>query len=181
MTTKPRCVLLDATPILALHATDAWDAFVAAYDVVVPEIVAADEALFHSRDGLTGFSQPIDLTGDIENKRITIASATTEDLLRLNGLLDGTFDIHDGEREALALMLCREEYEEIVFCCGDRAAIYVACVIGCGERCLSLEELLQLVGHSRTLSHPMTKAFMDAHTRRGSEYRITGIGLRSSQ
>ena len=25
-----------------------------------------------------------------------------------------TFDIQDGEREALALMLCREEYEEIV-------------------------------------------------------------------
>jgi hypothetical protein len=178
---KPRCVLLDATPIIALHATDAWGPFIAAYDVVVPEIVATNEALFHSRDGLTGFSHPIDLAADIENGRIITASATTEDLLRLNELLDGTFDIHDGEREALALMLCREEYEEIVFCCGDRAAVYVACIIGCGERCLSLEELLQLAGQSRTLNHPMTKAFMDTHTRQGSEYRITGVGLRSSQ
>jgi len=178
---KPRCVLLDATPILALQATDAWDAFTAAYEVVVPEIVAANEALFHSRDGLTGFSQSIDLAADIESGRISIASATVDDLLRLNELLDGTFDIHDGEREALALMLCREEYEDIAFCCGDRAAVYVACIIGCGDRCRSLEELLQLVGQSRTLGHSMTEAFMDTHTRQGSEYRITGVGLRHSR
>ena len=103
------------------------------------------------------------------------------DLTRLSDMLDGTFDIHDGEREALALMLCREEYEEHAFCCGDRAAVYVACIIGCGERCRSLEELLQLVGQSRRLAHSMTKAFMDTHTKQGSNYRITRVGLRDPE
>jgi hypothetical protein len=63
--TRPKYVLLDAGPIIGLHAVGAWEEFLSRYDVVVPETVKQDEALFHSEDPLTGFHTPIDLDADL--------------------------------------------------------------------------------------------------------------------
>lgn len=174
---KPRCVLCDASPVIALHEAGAWGAFILAYAVVLPETVVS-EVHYHSRDEYTGDRVPVDLNGDIASGAITVASATTEDLLALHGRLDGTLELHDGESEALALLTSCEEFEEHTFCASDHVAIEVACLVGIGERCLSLEELLEAIGHRKTLSHEMKKAWMDEWKRKGSELRVTGTGLR---
>ena len=57
--TKPKYVLLDAGPIIGLHAAGVWREFLYKYEVVVPETVKQNEALFHSEDPLTGFHEPI--------------------------------------------------------------------------------------------------------------------------
>lgn len=174
---KPRCVLCDASPVIALHEADAWGAFISAYAVVLPETVVS-EVHYHSRDEYTDDRVPIDLSGDIASGAIRMVSATTGDLLALHGRLDGTLELHAGESEALALLASHEEFEEHAFCASDKVAIEVACLIGIGERCLSLEELLEAIGHRRTLGHEMKKAYMDEWKRKGSELRVTGTGLR---
>jgi hypothetical protein len=42
--------MLDAGPIIGLHELGIWTDFAQRYEVVIPQVVCEDEALFHSRD-----------------------------------------------------------------------------------------------------------------------------------
>jgi hypothetical protein len=63
--------LLDAGPIIGLHELALWQQFTQLYDVAVSETVLSQEALFHSRDELSGFHERIDLERDSQNRMIT--------------------------------------------------------------------------------------------------------------
>jgi hypothetical protein len=61
MSGKPRLLLLDAGAVFAALRFDAWEALVAAYEVIVPSVVVRVEAIFYvnlqeerSQLGLTG-------------------------------------------------------------------------------------------------------------------------------
>jgi len=169
-----RCLILDAGPIIGLHELGIWDVFCERYDVVVPRIVLEDEALFHSRDEVTGFSSAISLTTDVTEGHVVVGSASLMEVAAIATRLESALELHEGELEALALLTSHEEFDEHVFCTADGAAIQGACLLGIGERCESLEELLDVAGLRKRLSWRFTREFMTRNKREGSERRIIG-------
>lgn len=147
---------------------------------MVSEIVADDEALWHSRDEVTGARTTISLRDAEAQGLISIEAASTGELLSLTSRFDDVFarGLHDGELEALALLAERQDFGETIFCAGDGAAIQAAAMLGMDERSDSLEALLEVVGLSKKLDWPLTKAFHHKHRRDGLENRLSGLGLR---
>lgn len=174
---RPRCLILDAGPIIALHEHGVWFDFCERFEVVVPRIVFESEVLFHSRDEATGFSATITLTTDVAEGRIVVGSASLVQLAAVADVFSEALELHDGELEALALLTLDEAFEEHVFCTADGAAIQGACLLGIGERCESLEGLLEAVGLRKSLSWRFTREFMAKNKREGGERRIVGHGL----
>jgi len=144
--------------------------------VVVPQLVLDDEALFHSKDAITGLSQPIDLAGDVGAGRVLVAAASLTTISRVASRFTDAIELHDGELEALALLTQDEDYDEHVFCSADGAAIEGACMLGLTDRCMSLEELLGMVGLGRQVPWRFTKGFAERHKSEGGERAITGFG-----
>jgi hypothetical protein len=175
---RPRCLILDAGPIIGLHDLGIWTVFCERCDVVVPRIVLDDEALFHSCDEMTGFSEKIALADDVAEGRIVVGSASLNELAVVAATFSAALELHDGELEALALLTLHEEFHEHVFCTADGAAIQGACLLGVAERCESLEELLAVVGLVKSLTWRYTREFMAKNKREGGERRITGFGTR---
>jgi hypothetical protein len=175
---RPHCLILDAGPIIGLHELGAWAPFLERYEVVIPQLVLDDEALFHSKDAATGLSQPIDLASDVRAGRVVVGSAGLAVFSRVASRFTDALELHDGELEALALLTQDDIYVEHVFCSADGAAIEGACMLGLTERCASLEELLGMVGLGRAVSWRFSKKFTDLHKREGGERAVAGFGLR---
>jgi len=176
---RPRCLILDAGPIIALHEFGIWGVFCERFEVVVPRIVLEDEALFHSRDEVTGFGETIALADDVAEGRILVDSVSLEELAVVAATFSAALELHAGELEALALLTLHEEFIEHVFCTADSAAIQGACLLGIAERCESLQELLAAVGLRKSLPWRFTREFMARNKREGGERRITGFGMQT--
>ena len=172
------CLILDAGPIIGLHELGAWKTFLDRYEVVVPQLVLDDEALFHSKDAATGHSEPIALAADVGAGRVLVAAASLTAIFRVASRFSDAIELHDGELEALTLLTQDESYVEHVFCSADGAAIEGACMLGLTDRCTSLEGLLDMVGLGRKVPWRFTKGFMELHKREGGERAVTGFGLR---
>lgn len=177
---KPKCVLLDAGPVIALHEAGVWTQFCERYGVLVPESVVEDEALWHSEDAVTGFRETIDVRQDEKAGRVGVVSAGFHELTRVAEKFSAGFmdALHEGELEALAILAHRDELNECVFCSGDGAAIQAAVMAGLGERCLALETLLDRAGLRKPLKWAFTDDFFYHHRQRGQENLITGFGIR---
>ena len=171
-------MILDAGPIIGLHELGAWKTFLDRYEVVVPQLVLDDEALFHSKDAATGHSEPIALAADVKTGRVLVAAASLTAISRVASRFTDALELHDGELEALALLTQDESYLRHVFCSADGAAIEGACMLGLTDRCLSLEGLLDMVGLGRKVPWRFTKEFTERHKREGGERAVSGFGLR---
>lgn len=88
---KPKCVLLDAGPVIALHYAGVWEQFCKRYDVVVPEIVADNGALWHSKDEVTSARNIINLRDAKAKGLISIEAASTGELHSLTSRFDDVF------------------------------------------------------------------------------------------
>jgi len=171
-------LILDAGPIIGLHELGAWKAFLERCEVVAPQLVLDDEALFHSKDAAAEHSEPMDLAADVGTGRVLVAAASLTAISRVASRFTDVIELHDGELEALALLMQDESYVGHVFCSADGAAIEGACMLGLTDRCMSLEELLGMVGLSRRVSWRFTKGFTERHKHEGVERVVTGFGLR---
>jgi len=170
-------LILDAGPVIGLHELGVWHAFLARYEVVLPQSVLEDEALFHSADAASGMREPIDLAAQVTWGQITVASADARDLVTVASRFSAAIELHEGELEALALLTQHEEFADHVFCSADGAAIEAACMVGLSDRCDSLEELLTMAGLGRPVHRRFSKDFMDRHKREGGARAVTGYGL----
>jgi hypothetical protein len=173
---RGRCVLLDANVVIALHAAGLWDRLVVSCEVIVPETVA-DESRFHSVD-LGGFSSPIDLRADAETERITLVSASAQDVLDTQGRFAPWFLelVHPGELEALAVLMA-SAMAECEFCSADGAAVRAAAMLGLGERCVCLRDVLDGVGLGRDLGRQFGADFLREFLEAGRRDRLRGFGL----
>ena len=172
--TRPKYVLLDAGPIIGLHAAGVWPDFLAKYEVVVPETVKQDEALFHSPDPLTGFHIQIDLEADVKAGRLRVASAGSTDMQVVATAFAGQLELHDGELEGLTLLVRDTTYEDYFFCSADGAPIQAAAMLELDERCTSVETLLSSIGLTKPLEKKYTHAFLQEHLKQGRIARVTG-------
>ena len=177
MSGKPKLFLLDAGPVIGLHELGLWHEVLRRAQVVVPSIVAEQEAEFW--DAGDGVGHPIDLHADAKAGHLQIACADTADIIAILARLDHVVQqsVHAGEAEALALLACWDS-EKPELCTADGAAVRAACLLGLADRVVSLEVVLRRIGLGPP---PLRAKYSDAKVRgwvaKGRQMRIRGEGL----
>lgn len=85
--TRAKCILLDAMIIITAHKQGIWLPLVDAFKIMVPSIIARDEALFYSeKEG--GIPKEINLSDLITKEKITELTATVDELKNLSDLFE---------------------------------------------------------------------------------------------
>ena len=150
---KSRLVILDANVIIEAFRGDFWNPLIAQYQIHVTSIVLHGEALYYQDK--KGQRVQIDLNSVVASGKVKEISASTKDVLDLEGRVNPTFmdRIDDGEKEALALLLSGA-YSEFRFCTGDTRAIKALASLNLGAYGISLEELLVKIRLQNRLPHP---------------------------
>lgn len=174
---KPTAVLLDANVIIESFRVSVWDAIVNELDIYIPSIVVNEvHDLPNSRKRNY---VPVDLSPYIEKEQITRIEATVEELIDLKTTYDDVFlnkELHDGEEEALALANA-DRPGSALLCTSDGAAIQAIAMIDMRHKAISLEELLEKIGHTKRLRRQYDKAFLDENLEIGSIAMIMGTDL----
>ena len=175
--TKLRYLLLDANIIIESYKLDTWMHLIDRYNVIVPSIVAHDEAKFYSRKA-GGIPESIDLPRLIGDGKITEVTATLDEISDLYAVFDSLFAsrIDAGEAEALALIKAGR-VEDALFCTSDAAAIKSIAMLGMSDRAISFERILSECGVTKRLENWFTEQFFRDLLRKGSINWLTGQGL----
>ena len=148
--TQPLLVLADANVIIELHKLGLWRHILQNCQVYTTSSIAKHEAEFYKPRKSS--KVPIKIQEDIESGSLHILEASVEDLARLYDIFEETFlaSIHDGEREALAL-IAANKHEDCLFCTSDGPAIQALVMIRKDTLGLSLEKLLRNNGFSNKI------------------------------
>ena len=175
---KPRICLLDAGPVIELHRLGIWEAVVDRTLLIVPSIVAREEALFW--DSGEGIGRAINLVPLIESGTIEEIAADIDQLTATKALFDPSLvdSIHAGELEALSILRTWPDDDRPAFCTGDRLATIALCLLGFSTLAVSLEELLDRIGLGRELGRPFQRDMMKAWIEEGTQRLLRGEGLK---
>lgn len=158
---KSRLVILDANVIIRAFAGNFWNALVNRFEIHVNSIVLHEEVYFYVND--KGGKIPIDLLGELAAGNIQEITATLQEVASLVDKVNPNFmdRIHDGEQEAIALLLTGR-FDDFRYCTGDTRAIKALGSLSLGALGISLEELLEAVGQKSKLPDPSySKATFD--------------------
>jgi hypothetical protein len=169
---KSRLVLLDANILIQLFELKIWPRLIERFEIIVAETVLA-EADFFFEDGA---AVKIDLRPDIESRRIRIVSVDTAAVQVFLARFEPNYleKLDPGEAESLAYVVSNNDGSLI--CSADRIVFRALGNLSLKERGISLEEILQQCGLSRTLASQFTKAFREHWTRRGTQEHFKGLG-----
>jgi hypothetical protein len=176
MPKKPLVFLLDAGPVIRLHQLGLWDSVVERAELVLPEIIARNEAQYWTaEDG----RRHIDLSSQERQKSIRIIDVDATELAATQAIFDASIrdSVHDGEMEALTVI---RSWEGPLprFCTADRLATIALCLLGFAETAVSLEKLLEHVGLGRTIGPKWYReSAMQEWLKEGRARRITRQGL----
>lgn len=177
MPKRPRLLLLDAVAVVAAFEVGAWDQLVAAYEVVIPSVVA-DEAHFYlkPRDGRR---YPIDLPAMEARGTIRVVEMSLGEISTLLARFDGSFSgrIHAGEAEALAYLASVDEDADIRLVTSDKAALIATALLDLGHRSMCLGDALRGCGLTKRLEPQHEAAYHRACIAEGNQMRIQGKGL----
>lgn len=174
MTKRLAFLLIDANIIIEAFRLGVWDALVSHCDIYLPEVMLT-EALYYIDSTQT--RHPINLDPYSQSGAVTVI---TVELSTAQAFLD-RFDplyrdtLHDGEAAALAYLF--EQDESWTFCSADKIAFRVLGNANRSEQGLSLEEVLNTIGFSRTVGKQFTAAFRKKWTHQGFEEGLAGNGL----
>jgi len=170
---KFQFLLLDAGPVIKLFELGIWDEFIKKCDVTITRTIA-NEAKWASQD----FE---DIRIDIESYEnqglVKIADLSPSDIKPFIERFNAAYStiIHDGEKEVLAFL--NNSRENWLLCSSDGAVFKVLGLIGKSEQGISLQEIFEQIGLSRTLEWKYTREFREKHTRIGQMDSIQGKGL----
>ena len=165
--------------VIKAHELAIWRDLKSKISIVIPSTVVNNEAFYF--DTIRGERRfPINLSGDIATGMIAEEAATPEELRNLLNIFDdNTIEmIHDGEKEALALIY-GGRFGGALFCTSDIPAIRALGLMGCPDNGISLEEILKNIGLQKPLEPHYTQSFFNHHLSRGRRDRITRTGLRN--
>ncbi|MCK5117277.1 MAG: hypothetical protein KAR44_11805 [Candidatus Aegiribacteria sp.] len=170
---KPRLVILDADVVIHLNEIGKWDAILESYDIILPEIVAMQEADYFD-DG-TGCNKTIPIQSCIEKGIIQIEHADQSEIIsiqeKLGSTFEANFDVHIGELEAMAVLI-RYNTPETAICTGDTAAVIALCWLDLSERIVSLESLLARCGHTASVRRNFSEEALKVKIKRASVFKI---------
>ncbi|HNQ24299.1 MAG TPA: hypothetical protein PKK06_14525 [Phycisphaerae bacterium] len=171
---KLRFLLLDANVVIQLFQLGLWKHFVNKCDVLLTKTVAEEAQFYFDADG----QHAIDLTDNINSKRIQVVDVPPGDVLRFRDRFSPVYAerLDPGEADCLTYLLASAD--PCMVCSGDAIVFRTLARLDLAERGLSLEEALGQIGFGRRLPDHFTKRFREAWTRQGQEERIRGIGLR---
>ncbi len=176
--TVPKCVLLDANVIIESYETGAWDNLIQRIDVVVPSIIADDEALFFKRE-YNSMPEAINLRRLGQERRITVQEATLAEMQAVLGQFDKNFGsrIHAGELEALAIINNRKRSGSL-FCSADAMAIKALVVLGHAASGISFEKLLSQSGLSRKMREQQySESFFQQQIKLGNQILVQNLKI----
>jgi hypothetical protein len=180
--TRVKCVLLDAMIIITAHQEGIWLPLTEAFEIIVPSIIARDEVFFYSeKEG--SIPKEINLPDLTAKGKITELMATVDELKNLSGFFDPVFieGLHDGESEALAILLSGRT-KEAYFCSSDAKAIQALAMIGLSEQGVSFEELIKASGLTRPLpGQHYSENYFKKMIKLGQANRITRTGMKKKE
>jgi len=173
---KFKLLLLDANVVIHLFRLGVWQRVIELCDVHLARTIVESEAQFYETDD--GERQYFDLRPHVNTGEVAVFDVTPSDLAAFRGSFDPSYfeKLDPGETESLAYLLNLKETGWI--CSADKIVFRVLGNHYSGQYGISLEEVLQAVGLGRKLPRQFTKTFREEWTRKGSEERIRGIGLR---
>ena len=169
-----RLLLLDANVILQLHAIARWEAVVERCEVLITEAIR-DEALYYE-DASSGEQVEIDLQPDIDRGQIILVRVPLDVTSRFCERFSPTFaqKLDPGEAEALAHLA--DVQPACSICSADKIVWRTLGVLGLGEQGLSLEEVLDRIGMSCSVSRDFGRGYREQWTQRGFEEGLQGEG-----
>lgn len=172
---QPRSLLLDADIVIKAYQLGIWDSLKRRCRIAVVAIVAYQEAkYFKSGRG----TQQIRLSEQVAGREVCCLEATAEELICAVADFASAFTdaLHDGEKEALALLV-GGRFPEYSFCTGDINAIQAAGMLGVDSHLVSFETLIKELGLGTSLRNPLppplTEATLRHHIEMGKTRRIT--------
>jgi hypothetical protein len=175
---KLKLLILDANVVIRLHELGLWQTVVAKCDVHLSRIVIDDEVkYYHGRDR----DKLVDLSPDVAAGRVQVFEVQLDDIREFQHRFDPTYleRLDPGEAESLAYML--KSQEDYLISSADSIVYKVLGNLNMSEQGISLEELLQKIGHGRADSPwQFSKAFREKYTREGQQDSVTGFGDQSS-
>jgi hypothetical protein len=176
---KLKLLILDANVVIRLHELNLWQTVTAECEVYLSRIVIDDEVkYYHGRDR----DQLVDLSPDVQAGRLHVFDVEMDDIKRFQDRFDPTYveRLDAGEAESLAHML--RSQEEYLISSADSIVYKVLGNLNMAEQGISLEEILQKIGHGLADSlWQYSKAFREKWTQEGQRDAITGLGDQSSR
>lgn len=171
-------IVLDAGIVIKLFELGVWDQVVKQCDVHLSKVVADQEASFHSPTDDLPHGQPIDLSGDIAESRISVFQCSLSQVTNFQQRFDQNYaqDLDPGELESLAWLFSQQK--ECLICSGDAIVFRVLGVTGRADQGISLQEILDRIGLSKSLSWQYKKEFREQKSNQGSIDQMQGRGLK---
>ena len=171
-------LVLDAGVVIKLFELGLWEQVITQCDVHLSKVVADQEVHFHSPSDDQPHGQPIDLSGDIESRRVQVFECGLSQIANFQQRFDQNYaqDLDPGELESLAWLYSHQQ--DCSICSGDAIVYRVLGLTGRTDQGISLQEILDKIGHSRSLTWPYTKEFRQQKSKQGSIDQMQNRGMR---
>lgn len=172
MVKKFRFLLFDANIIIELFKQEIWNEVIHRCDIWFGETVAFDETLYYETvrgDRVWLRKEDIVVRGKVTlfSLRQSLVKST------LKPIIDGSSisidDIDPGEAELLTMMLLARK--NFLICSSDKIIFRFLGLKLLGEKGISLEEILDLIGLGRSLKHEYMKHYREKWTDKGFQER----------
>lgn len=169
-----KLLILDACVVIYLHELGLWEAITTSCDVHLSRIVINEVKYYEDDQGLR---IPVDLSQDEREGRLSVFDTELDDIRRFQGRFDPTYleRLDAGESESLAFML--RSNQSFLISSSDSIVYKVLGNLNMGEQGISLEEIVQCIGRSRSdLLRQYRKEFRKKCTQDGQRDSIIGLG-----
>ncbi len=171
---KRKLIILDANVIIHAHELGVWNHLVNQYDVCIVGVVIDDEAKYFQSQ--TGIKTDIDLKKSESEGKIQRLDPELSHTQKIFKEYKEVFvkGLDPGERDAITI-LNSDNFDEHLFCSGDKSAIKAVAVINKTFNIISLEKLLKDSGQSG-VAKKLKHEFLESYTK---QYITAGTTERS--
>ncbi len=135
-------IIFDANVIICLHKFSLRKQVTHSCNAAITPIIKHEARFYRDEQGV---KKPIELSQDIESKKVEEIPVSLKDFSCLDDILNNFFlkSIDDGEREAIAFLYNTRQSNEYLFCTADMHAIKCLGVLGLKFHGISLQELFE--------------------------------------
>jgi hypothetical protein len=175
---KFKLLLLDANVVIELFRQGLWDSVVERCEIHLSRTVAECEALFW--EDAHEQQHRINITPYAESGEVQIFDIPLSDLRSFRERFGPTYfdKLDPGETESLAYLDRHKNLAKVSS--ADKIVYRVLGNLRLTDNGISLEEILDRIGLSRSLPHQFGKAYRKKWSQRGFEEGMRGLGQKQS-